>query len=91
MFLQAGEQRTAASSEASSHTFITVPAGFETDETLRQRALDTIQKEDEAKENEAKKKEGDEEHMEEGDVQEPGQDKGPTDGEGKAGGSGTVG
>ncbi len=91
-FLHADGQRTAASSEASSHTFTARPAGFEKDEVLRQRALDTIRNEAAAEEKGPEKKGGDgEEHMDEGDMQEPGQDKGLTGGEDEAGGSGTTG
>ncbi len=69
-----------------------MPAGFETDETLRGKALDSIRKVADTKEKGAKKKEdGDEVPMDDSAAQDPGQDKGPTDGEDKAGGSGTIG
>ncbi len=95
-FLQADGQCTVASSEASSHTLTAGPAGFEPAHVLQEQALETINREaaaedKEAKEKEAEKKEGDEEErMDEGDKLEPGQDKGPADGENKAGGSGTI-
>ncbi len=91
-FIQADGQCTVASSEASSHTYATAPTGFETTETLRKRALASIQKEDDAEEKEAEKKEdADEERMDQGAVPEPGQDKESADGKDKAGGSGTAG
>ncbi len=89
--IQANGHRTAASSEASSHTFITAPAGFETTETLWNKALDSIWKAADTEEKEAKKKEdGDEEPMDADAALDSGQDKGPADGEDKAGGSSTV-
>ncbi|MCP4547169.1 MAG: hypothetical protein GY835_11950 [bacterium] len=90
-FIQADGQRTVASSEASSHTFVTAPSGFETAETLRERALASLRKEDDVEEEEAEKKEdADVDHMDQGAAPEPGQDKEPADGKDKAGGSGTA-
>ncbi len=85
-FIQADGRRTIASSEASSHTFTTVPTGFETTQTLRNRVLDSMRKADDTE----KKEDGDEERMDEDAALGPGQDKEPADGKDKAGGSGTT-
>ncbi len=84
-------QCTIASSEASTHTFVTAPNGSENTETLRKKALTTRRKEDDVEEKEAGKKEdADVEHMDQGAEPESGQDKESADGKDKAGGSGTA-
>ncbi|MCP4550239.1 MAG: hypothetical protein GY835_27575, partial [bacterium] len=88
-FIQADGQRTVASSEASSHTFVTVPTGSETTETLRKKALASQRKEDDIEEKEAEKKEdANVERMDQGAMPESGQDKESANGKDKAGGSG---
>ncbi len=90
-FIQANGCHTTTSSEASSHTFVTAQAGFETDETLWNKALDSILKTADTEEKEAEKKEdGNEERMDQDAAPDSGQGKEPADGEDKAGGSGTA-
>ncbi len=87
--------QTAASSEASSLTFVAAAAGPELAKHLRQAALASHLKKSAAmgkgEKKEDKKKEGeDEECMEEGIKPEDGQDKDAAGGEDKGGGSGTM-
>ncbi len=87
--------QTAATSEASSLTFVAELAGPKTHECLEQKALDSHPKTstamEEGEKKEDKKKEGgDEEHMDEGIVPEDSQSKDAASGEDKGGGSGTA-
>ncbi len=87
--------RTAASSEASSLTFVAAAAGPDLADRLRKAALATCPKMSaamgEGKKKEDKNKEGkDVEHMEEDIELEHSQDKDATSGEDKGGGSGTA-
>ncbi len=79
--------------------FTAVPAGFESAEVHQQWTADAVAREADAeeaaeaakkKETKKKKQADEEELMEEGDKQEGDQERGPTDGENKSGGSGTA-